>query len=1160
MGRPLLVLLLLGALGSPARPAAPDERLRLLSADLLERTGAGGREREILSGNVRFQKGAMTLNTDRAVFFRKADRTHLSGNVIMIRPGERLTCDSLVFHNPDDRLHALGNVRFEQGDQIITCRELTYWTELDSGEALRNVTMIQGLRRLDAQEFRYVKTDGLRGASFDATGGVSLVEADRRVTAQRMTYRDLAGLLDLRGDAEIKEADRELRGAHIRMTYEDDELRRSLVEDGAEATAVIRGYLSAPPSDWQEFIDLFTSRMMVADFSGDRLARLQLLGMASSLYHVVEDSVLQGVNHASGDTLTLRFDQDSKLVRITVKGGARGRFEPRRGNSDVDTVVVYRAEYIDYDIAGEVTYLERGARVDYKENGLAAGHLEVTWQDNLLRAEGAFDERPTLYQTGREPMYGDVMEFNLLTEAGRVVRGRTQLENGHYHGELVHRYPDDIFYVQRSLYTTCSLDRPHFYFAARRMKMLQGDKVIAKPIILYLMDVPVLGLPFVVFPNESGGRRSGWIMPSYGNSSRDGRYLEGLGYFRALGPYLDATGWVDLFDQKGVRTRGRFRYNRRYRFSGQLDATAFRLVDDDNIANLFTQQVSTKWSAAWRHNHTIDPTQRLNVNVRFVSDPGIFRQHGLDRRTRLTQQAVSNASYSKSWPGSPTRFTLAFQERYDLQAQGRLDTRPDSLGQRIQEKSRVLPRLTLGRNRSALLKPAKGAAPRWYHNFYWSFNGSLNNLQSVFWEAETLGVGPDSLFWPKPGEHQTSNRTWARNRYSIQAQQNLLRYVNMNLSLGINQDITPSFRRAAFDASGEFLRDSKNAIIYDEIDEFALRHTGRVSLSARTTVYGLLPINIGSLESVRHVIKPSVSYSFSPDFSRPLLGYDFGYFQRSISGAVFDRFQGSPVSRTPSGESQSISMSVSNLFQAKRIIDGEEVKTNLLTWNLGSSYNFTADSLKLAPIRSSFRSPFLQKLRLDISLEHDFYRRDANNRRLNQLLSVPRLSRVNASSTLRLAGERFFRAGKPPPEELDTVADSLQAEDELEGQFSLRRRVLEPTMATGNLWEATLRLRYSLNPALDAPRRESFRLDGDFKINIGPGWKLRYTAHFDALKQELIGHDLQLYRQLHCWEFAFSWTPSGFGRGFLLRINVRDADLKDIKYESRGGQQSFFGV
>jgi len=1148
--RALLTCLILSVLSGMVSATPTDERLRW-TADIQEHVSRDGQAVEILSGNAKFWKGELQLITEHAEYYRGYERVYFSGSVKMLRPGEELTCDSLIYFNFEDKIHAWGDtVRFETENDTITCRELVYWTELDSGIARREVVMTQGTRRLTTEELHYHMTGGQRGSSFWAEGAVEIMEGDRHVSGQRMIYDDITGMLDLIGDAAIRERNRELRGNRIHLAYDGDDLRSGLVEEEARGTAQINARLSAERRDLQSFTDELTSRRMVAGFVDNRLAHLNLLGMATSIYHVVEDSILQGMNHATGDTLTMDFDSTGQLVRIRVKGGARGRFEPEPGNTDLDTVVIYKAEYIDYQIPHEATILERGARVDFQENGLAAGHILVTWQDNLVRAEIAFQERPTLYQAGRDPMYGELMEFDLVEEKGRVVKGRTKLEKGHYHGELVHRHPENVYYVRRSIYTTCELDTPHFYFASQRMKMLQGDKVIAKPIILYLMDIPLLGLPFVVFPNESGGRRTGLIMPNYGNSNLHGRYLEGLGYFWAINDYADATSWLDFFDKRGIQARGQFRYNRRYKYNGQFGATLFRLMEGENITNLFTGKSASKWSGSWSHRQTIDPTQRLNVNARFTSDPQLFSRHGLDRRTRLNQQIVSSASYSKSWPGTPNRFSLALQEKYDLQAAG---TPPDSPGQSKLEKSRTLPRISFGRASSALFKPARGQPPRWYHNFRWSLNSNLNNLQKVYLKAVTLK--DDSLGWSDK-ERKVDNRTWAKNSFNFQAQQNVLRYLTMRLNLGITQDWTPSYREAFIDTATE-------ATEYREVKAFIARHTGRISLSANTKLYGLLPLQIGSLQAVRHVITPSISYSYTPDFSKPILGYDLGYFPNGPDGVPYDKFYGSPIGGTPQRESQSMSFSVSNLFQAKREVEGKEVKTNLLTWNMGASYNFTADSLRLSPIRSSLRSPFLQKLNLDISMEHDFYEWDnVARRRVNRVRVIPRLARMSASTRLRLSGKRFIPIQEALPEEEEALVDTLQieVEEEPEDAMSFRRGAVKPSIAGDNLWEATLALRYSLIPSLDPERRETFWLNGNFQLSIGPGWKVGYTARFDMLTQELVSHDVQLYRQLHCWEFSFSWTPSGSWRGFMLRISVMDADLKDIKYESRGGQQSFLGV
>ena len=90
-----------------------------------------------------------------------------------------------------------------------------------------------------------------------------------------------------------------------------------------------------------------------------------------------------------------------------------------------------------------------------------------------------------------------------------------------------------------------------------------------------------------------------------------------------------------------------------------------------------------------------------------------------------------------------------------------------------------------------------------------------------------------------------------------------------------------------------------------------------------------------------------------------------------------------------------------------------------------------------------------------------------------------------------------------------------------------------------------------LKPTNDPAKRETFWLNSKFSASIGPGWKVGYTQRLDVLTQELVSHDLNLYRTIHCWEFAFSWTPSGTNPSYFLKINVLDKDLSDIKYESK---------
>ncbi len=1146
----LLTITLLWGQGDQSRQSRRDQRLRLVSADLLENRQENGQEVQILTGSVVFRKGDMTLRTSQARFFRSLGKSYLENGVVMTRPGEHLTSDELVFHDAENLIVARGNVELVQENQTIRSPVLRYWTALDSAVAAEQVEMIQEDRTLTATEFRTVKAQGPRGASFWASGGVMIRERDRVVSADRMAYDDSKAALLLQGDSSIRDRTRNLQGQLIRVTYADDKMELAVVEQEAEATAGIDALIVPGSDNWRRFTDLLTGRRIEAHFTDDRLSSLNLYGMAISIYHVVEDSILQGINHASGDTMSLGFDIEGRLNRLQVRGGGRGRFEPEQANADVDTVVSYQGAFIDYDIPAEVTYLERDARVDYRDNGLSAGTIEVTWRDNLLRAEPAFGSQPTLYQSGRDPMEGEYMEFDLVTEKGRVVKGRTKLDNGYYHGSLIHRYPGNVFYVRQSLYTTCDLDLPHFYFAADRMKMLQGDKVIARPVILYIMDVPVLGLPFAVFPNQAGRRRSGWIMPSYGDNRNNGQYLNGLGYFWALSDYRDARILIDFYSRRGIRGTGRFRYSRRDNYRGQIGIRLFREPPENDIARIFSAGSQLQWSASWNHSQSIDPTQRLSVQATYTSDPGLNRRFGRTRQERLNQQIMSRASYAKSWRQSGSRLTLAVQDRYDLQAANRLLVPPTAPGQRIVERTQLFPGISYSRSRRT--RSGRGGSGR-PGNFSWSFSSRANNNQTVFWEADT--VGQDTVWSP---DRQIQRRSFARHTLNLGNSMKLARYINLSVNLRLREDWVPSHRLARKE-NGVFVYDGD--IVYDEVEKFSARRTGTLGLSLQTNIYGLFPIRIGTLEAIRHTIKPSISYSYAPDFSQPI----FGYFQRDSDGQLFDRFTGSPAGATPSSEQQSLSFGLTNLFQGKRVVEGKDIKFDILTWSMRGGYNFAADRFKIAPIRSSFRSPFLQRLNLDINMTHDFYAWDQDNQtKIDQVLPFPRLAQVSASTSLLLSGKHLQPRSAAVTAEVDTATSAELLFDELEekgldGVPERRGDQAAAKVRAGNLWEATLRLRYNLQPSLQKDIAETFWLDMGLKLALGPDWKFGYRARFNMLDQELVSHDLRLYRQLHCWEFIFNWTPGGLGRGFFLSINVLDSDLKDIKYESRGGIQSIFG-
>ena len=173
--------------------------------------------------------------------------------------------------------------------------------------------------------------------------------------------------------------------------------------------------------------------------------------------------------------------------------------------------------------------------------------------------------------------------------------------DGFYYGEEIRNREEGTYYIRESIYTTCDLVIPHFHFASDKMKMINEDKVVSRPLILYVGGIPIFGIPFAIFPHKYGARHSGWIMPTYGESNTRGQFLDGLGYYWAPNPYWDSKALFSFADRQGLMFKLYNRYNKRYSYSGNLKLETgnwrlekFKLTEKIDGENLIMRKLWTK--------------------------------------------------------------------------------------------------------------------------------------------------------------------------------------------------------------------------------------------------------------------------------------------------------------------------------------------------------------------------------------------------------------------------------------------------------------------------------------------------------------------------------------------------------------------------------------
>jgi hypothetical protein len=500
----------------------------------------------------------------------------------------------------------------------------------------------------------------------------------------------------------------------------------------------------------------------------------------------------------------------------------------------------------------------------------------------------------------------------------------------------------------------------------------------------------------------------------------------------------------------------------------------------------------------------------------------------------------------------------------------------------------TLPQLSFRRGTDKLFKAPKSASfqvkNRWYYNINYSYSANLRNQMSRELQRDSLYTNPYGITTDLGRDSTFVNlsRQAVQHSLSFQTPLKVLKFFTLNPRLSVSEDWVPEYREAItqngmvsvdpskVDTLSDGSLDYSRAINYRVVDQFAARHTFRFSTGMTTKLYGLFPVRIGGLQGLRHVITPNVSYNIGPDFSREFYGY-YQYAQLpNGSEEKFDRFTGTLAGGTGSRETQSMSISIKNLFQAKYLTgSGEEQEENqidFLTWNISTRYNFTAEEQQWGTINSSLRASLGKQLGLDINMTHDPYKYETNE------LIVPRLTRMGLRTGFNISGNSFTIPRKAQENEdgedetaiaADTIAADTAETDLLNAGLNGGRDLFSQMPRSGNaqnLWTLRMSLNYDVNKI--NPNREvepTFWLNTNGSFNLSKNWAISVNSRFDLAQREMVSTDISIHRNLHCWEMSFQWTPTGFGKGYYLRINVLSSTLQDLKIESRGGRQNRYG-
>ena len=252
-------------------------------------------------------------------------------------------------------------------------------------------------------------------------------------------------------------------------------------------------------------------------------------------------------------------------------------------NSAFKSKVVYGArDSIRFDVDNQKVFLFGEAQVEYEDMKLNAAYIEFDMVRNIAFSHGGRDSAGNLsldsvgmpigdpvFADGEKTFDAKEITYNFETKKGKIREVTTREGEAFIHAKDAKKDTGDVYYVKNGRYTTCDLEHPHFYLKATKIKIIPDDKIICGPAYLAIEDVPVpLGIPFGIFPNKKG-RKSGVLIPAYGESTL-GFFLKDGGYYFGISDYFDLALRGDFYSKGSYGMKTHTKYSKRYKYNGFL--------------------------------------------------------------------------------------------------------------------------------------------------------------------------------------------------------------------------------------------------------------------------------------------------------------------------------------------------------------------------------------------------------------------------------------------------------------------------------------------------------------------------------------------------------------------------------------------------------------
>ncbi len=765
-----------------------------------------------------------------------------------------------------------------------------------------------------------------------------------------------------------------------------------------------------------------------------------------------------------------------------------------------------------YQAAEKKFSLYNKAVLNHKDYQLLADTILLYNSEEMVEAFG----HPVIKDNNNPDINGYRLKYNHRKKIGEMYYGSSTRDNQTFNGMEVRRQPTGQVYITRGDFTSC--DPASYFFYSRRLVLEPNKRVLARPIVMNLGEVTVAVAPMFVMPLGKG-RRSGLLRPKMGGDQLQGFFIRDLGYYLVTNDYTDLLISGDMIEgEKGTfdktNLRSQFRYNKRYFLTGNIGANSY--VSDFNPGN-------SGWEVNFTHdqNLTPDAVQKLTGRGRFVSSSKVLDE-ALDESEAINQTANANLGYSNMLEWNRARVNVNAMQNYNLTT-GHLERELPSASMAFQAP--LFPA-----KESVSWDPVDAADEvSWFRKLNYSYSGSFNTYTKENGSATTATATKlDSLTF-----------VGAKNHLDLSGKYAWFQYIN----------VTPQINFEHFWSLHSNMEDGPEPAVDLSSGDFGDNlYKWNMGVSTNTKLYGIAEPNLGRWEKIRHVITPSVGFTYVPQID-------------SNKSFVPHPRLSAPIAQD---KAKNLNLSLNNQVDIKispndtSKLTKQSITKKIFNTSTSSSYNFESKDRKWSDISTTISTEIVKYIPLNVSFVHkvyDDYAQDKNN------LVFPILYSYSTGWRKSLSFEGQLNAGtrKNTSEKSNNSKTASLATDRPPnaGNSKVDNWHNRPGSASMSLYETkawSASADYSFNYRETRVSTTAFKKDlvhafnASVKLNPTPMWEMSYNTAFDFEKGQFSKHSFTFNRLLRCWKMDFSWTPVGIGQGWFFKIYI--IDLPDIKLES----------